>query len=111
MDLLPGDVKEPSMFAMTKTRDTAAMRGVVVVRFECASGRVRGTNMHGSMGSTDEAGAKRGGEEFVGKLAKQLGGAVELDTIQVPLEELQGTWVERVDTATRKVVKVSPRSA
>jgi hypothetical protein len=99
------------MLAMTKTRDSAAMRGVVVVAFERASGRVRGTYVHGSLGSADEAGAKRGGEEFVGKLAKVLGGAVELDSIQVPLEELQGTWVERVDTATRKVVKVAPKSA
>jgi len=99
------------MFAMTKTRDSAAMRGVVVVAFERGSGRVRGTYVHGSLGSTDEAGAKRGGEEFVGKLIRQLGGAVELDTIQVPLEELQGTWVERVDTATRKVVKAAPKTS
>jgi hypothetical protein len=99
------------MFAMTKTRDSAALRGVVVVAFERASGRVRGTYVHGSLGDTDEASAKRGGEEFVGKLAKKLGAAVELDTIQLPLEELQGTWVERVDPATRKVVKVAPKTA
>lgn len=95
------------MFTMTKTRDSMAMRGVVVIAFERANGRVRGTYVHGSLGSADEAGAKRGGEEFARMLGNKLGGAVELDTIQVPLEELRGTWVERVDTATRKVVKVT----
>ncbi len=95
------------MLSITKTRDSDALQGVVLVAFDPESGRVHGTYTHGSLGAPDEAGAKRAGEQFLRKLAQRLRGAVKMDTIRVPLDEIKDTWVERVDPATRKIIKAA----
>ncbi len=32
---------------------------------------------------------------------------MKMDTIRVPLDEIKDTWVERVDPATRKIIKAA----
>jgi hypothetical protein len=105
MDFLRTELKELTMLSITKSSKADKLHGVVVVAFDRANGQVRGTYVHGSLGGADEAGVKSEGAQFVAKLKTRLGGKVELDTIQLPLEELKDAWVERVDLATRKAVK------
>ena len=98
------------MISMTKGRTGEQVHAVVVVAFDRASGRVHGTFVHGSLGAPDEAGVKRSREKFVAQLKARLGGTVELDTLQLPLEELKDAWIDRVDPATRQPVK-APQKA
>jgi hypothetical protein len=76
---------------------------VIVVVFERASGRVRGTYVHGAHGAHDEAGARRGGERLMTELKTKLGTGYELDSVLLPAEHLKGS-IERIDPDTRQIV-------
>jgi hypothetical protein len=93
------------MISMTKGGAGEPLHAVVLVAFDRASGRVHGTFVHGSLGAPDEAGVKRSREKFLALLRTRLGSAVDLDTLQIPLEDLKDAWVDRVDLATRQPVK------
>lgn len=93
------------MIAMSKGRKGEALHTVVVVAFDQANGRVHGTFVHGSLGSPEEADVKRSRERFMTELRVRLGDDADLDTVQLPLDELKESWIERVDPATRKPVK------
>ena len=84
------------------------LHAVVVVAFQRSDGRVVGTFVHGSDGP-DPAGAERSRERFMGEMQAHLGQGADLDSILVPLQELGGGWVHRVDPQTRTVVPSAPR--
>jgi hypothetical protein len=77
------------------------------VAFDPETGRVHGTYTHGSLGAPDDAGAKRAGDRFLRRLAQRLGGSAKIDTTHAPLDAIKDTWVERVDLATRKIIKAA----
>jgi hypothetical protein len=93
------------MISMSKGRKGEALHAVVIVAFDRANGRVHGTFVHGSLGGPDDAGVKRSRERLMMDLRDRLGGAADLDTVQLPLDELKENWIERVDPATRQPVK------
>jgi hypothetical protein len=95
------------MLSMTKRRDSDMLQAVVLVAFDPETGRLHGTYMHGSLGAPDDAGAKRAGDRFLRRLAQRLGGSAKIDTIHVPVAAIKDTWVERVDPATRKIIKAA----
>lgn len=93
------------MISMTKGHSVEPLHAVVLVAFDRKSGKVHGTFVHGSLGRADEEGVKRSREKFLAELKARLGSRVELDTLQLPLEDLKDAWVDRVDPATRQAVK------
>jgi hypothetical protein len=96
------------MIRMSNGRET--LHAVVVVAFQRSDGRVVGTFVHGSHGSPDQTGIERSRDRFMKEMREQRGREAELDSVVVPLQELGGRWIERVDTKTRAVVKSGPKT-
>jgi hypothetical protein len=93
------------MIRVSTGPDGQSIHNVVVVVFDRASGRVRGTYIHGSHGAHDEAGARRGGERLVAELEAKLGSGYNLDIVLLRAEALKGGPIERVDPDTRQIVQ------
>ena len=53
-------------------------------------------------------GIERSRERFMQELRERMGGDADLDMVEVPLGELEGGWIERVDPVSRSVVKGTP---
>lgn len=93
------------MISMTKGHSVEPLHALVIVVFDRATGKVHGSFVHGTLGGPDEEGVMRSREQFLTELKARLGSGVELDTLQLPLEQLKDAWVERVDPATRQPIK------
>jgi hypothetical protein len=97
------------MIRMSSGRET--LYAVVVVAFERSDGRVIGTFVHGSHGSPDQTGIERSRNRFMKEMREQRGREAELDSVVVvPLQELAGQWIERVDPKTPTVLKSGPKT-
>jgi hypothetical protein len=91
------------MIRMSQARKGEALHTVVIVAFDRVSGRVHGTFVHGSHGTPDRAGVERDRERFVAELRGRLGGA-ELDTVELPFDQLERGSIERIDPRTRQPI-------
>ena len=96
------------MVRMSKGPRGETLHAVVLIAFERANGRVAGSFVHGSHEGPDEAGIERSRDRFMKELRERMGGEADLDVLQVPLSELEGCWIERVDAASRSIVKAAP---
>lgn len=85
-----------------------ALHADVVVVFQRSDGRVIGTFVHGSRESPDPTDLERSRDRFMKELQEERGREVELDSVVVPLQELAGRWIARVDPKTHKIVKSGP---
>jgi hypothetical protein len=77
---------------------------VVIIAFDRASGKVRGTFVHGSYGGPDPAGVERSRIRFVGEMKDRHRG-IDIDTVLLPLDALSGAPIERIDLTTRSPVR------
>jgi hypothetical protein len=96
------------MIRMSNGRET--LYAVVIVVFQRSDGRVIGTFVHGSHGSPDQTGIERSRDRFMKEVREHRGREAELDSVVMPLEELAGRWIERVDSKTRTIVKSGPKT-
>jgi hypothetical protein len=96
------------MIRMSNSRET--LHAVVVVVFQRSDGRVIGTFVRGSHGSPDQTDIERSRDRFMKDVREQHGREAELDSVVVPLHELAGRWIKRVDPKTRSVVKSGPKT-
>jgi hypothetical protein len=93
------------MIRMSKGPGDDTLHSIIIVAFERTNGCVVGTFVHGSHHRPDPAGIKRSRDRFLNELMGGPAGATDLDVVEIPLQELEGTWIERIDPSTRKVVK------
>lgn len=93
------------MIRMSKGPGDDTLYAVVIVAFERTDGRVVGTFVHGSHHRPDPDGVKRSRNRFLKELKEGLAGAADLDVIEIPLQELEGAWIERIDPSSRRVIK------
>ena len=100
--------RKEAMILLSKDRKT--LHAVVVVAFQRADGRVIGTFVHGSYNGPDHAGVERSRDRFMKEMREHRSGDADLDFVLVPLQELAGRWVQRVDPKTRTVVKSGPKT-
>ena len=96
------------MIRMSNGRET--LHAVVVVVFQRSDGRVIGTFVHASHGGPDQSGIEPSRDRFMKEMREQHGREAELDSLVVPLQELAGRWIERIDPKTRTIVKSGPKT-
>lgn len=92
------------------SRDCENLHAVIVVVFQRSDGRVIGTFVHGSRGGPDPTGTERSRNRFMKEMREQRGPDTALDSVLVPLQELAGRWIERVDPKTLTIVKGGPKT-
>ena len=93
---------------MSNTRES--LHAVVAVVFRRSDGFVIGTFVHGSRGGPDPAGVESSRQRFLKETRERRGGDEDVDSVLVPLEELAGRWIERIDPTTRTALKSGPRT-
>jgi hypothetical protein len=96
------------MTGMSKDRET--LHAVVIVVFRRKDGHVIGTFVHGSHGRPDPVAAEHSCERFMKEMRAQHRADADLDSLLVPLSELEGRWIKHVDPNTRTIVKSGPKT-
>jgi hypothetical protein len=91
------------MIRMSSGPDGAGIQAVVIVAFDRVTGQVHATFAHGSHGSADAYALERDRDRLLAELADRIGAdAAALETIELSLDELSASWIEQIDTRTRK---------
>jgi hypothetical protein len=80
------------------------LHAIVTIAFDTKTGHVRGTFVDGYYGTQDSTGIDSRRRRFIAELQGRLGNTIVLDSIQVPLDDLKGSYIERVDAKTRKPI-------
>jgi len=91
------------MIRISQGPNGQALHAVVIVAFDLVNGRVHGTFVYGSHGTPDRVGVEGERDRFLAELRGHHSG-VELDTVDLPLEQLQRGSIERIDPRTRQPI-------
>ena len=92
------------MIKMSRSPSGEAFSAVVIVAFDRTKGHVHATYVHGFEGDTDKGGVERARERLLKDLGGRFGSCADIELVQLPLNELEDGWIERVDPTTRNVV-------
>jgi hypothetical protein len=92
------------MIRMSKSANGQPLHAVVLLAFDPVTGQVHATFVHGSHGGADPAGIERSREHLLRDVRSRLDTHAQVDTLDIPLEELPEGSIERIDPVTRRII-------
>ena len=92
------------MIKMSGGPSGEAFSAVVIIAFDPTNGDIHATYTHGYYGETDEAEIERSRETLLKDVRRRLGICDNVELVQVRLDELEGSWIDRVDPTSGSVI-------